>query len=72
MRGGQKDSTPNYLLAHIAFVVTDQKHCKNSENKYEGGRTYIDFPIGAKDVDNIGKYPHYIKGNIANKHWLLS
>lgn len=35
----------NYITAHILFVVSDRPHNKTKDQAYEGGRTYLDFPI---------------------------
>lgn len=42
--------TGNYLTSHILFTVSDRPHTKakineKNEEHYQGGRTYIDFPI---------------------------
>lgn len=36
----------NYLTTHMLFVVSDEQHIKTSSTgKYDGGRSFIDFPI---------------------------
>jgi hypothetical protein len=44
IRDGE-DLAPNYITAHILFIVSDRPHKPNHEESYDGSRTYIDFPI---------------------------
>lgn len=36
---------PNYLIAYIVFTISNQPHSKKPGEHYQGGRTYIGFPV---------------------------